>query len=171
MNMKKQYRKTYKIYQAKLSNLPTVVRDTNYNLITAEHSKYNCMSYALGLFDQWCYLDAFDDAFNDAGCGVIDYEQLDKIFTECCIELEKKFHLRRLISSEEKLNTNERMIAFRIGADDFHFVRQNSDGTWTHKPGTMYVREMDKEELFSNAWGTSRKYPYISEIAFFAVKM
>ncbi len=26
---------------------------------------------------------------------------------------------------------------------DFHFVRQNSDGSWTHKPGVTEVRNTD----------------------------
>jgi hypothetical protein len=63
------------------------------------------------------------------------------------------------------------MIAFRIGADDFHFARKNSDGIWTHKPGVNTIREMTEEELFDVAWSKHRNCPYISEIAFFAVKI
>ena len=101
-----------------------------------------------------------------------DYEYLKDIFEDCCQELIWKYNLRRLSSSQEQLKTNERMIAFRIGADDFHFVRKNSDGTWTHKPGQNYIRKMSEEELLSDAWSEdTRIYSYISEIAFFAVKI
>ena len=64
------------------------------------------------------------------------------------------------------------MIAFRIGATDFHFARKNSDGTWTHKPGEDLICEMSEEELLSDAWcEETRDFPYISSIAFYAVKI
>ena len=65
------------------------------------------------------------------------------------------------MSLDDALLSGERMIAFRIGADDFHFARQNSDGTWTHKPGNSYIREMSKEELLSDAWSTHRWHLHI----------
>ena len=27
--------------------------------------------------------------------------------------------------------------------DDYHFIRQDRDGTWSHKPGSSYVRNTD----------------------------
>lgn len=168
---KKQYKQTYKFYEKNLSNFKTVTKDTNNNLITADRFEYNCMSYALGVFDNWLYLDAFRYSFIENDYDEIDYDLLENVFYDCCTELEKRYAVRRLSGPNATLAANERMIAFRIGADDFHFARKNSDGTWTHKPGENYIREMDEDELLDDAWCTHRHYPYISDIAFFAVMM
>lgn len=168
--LKKEYKKNYRFYEKELSNFKTVMKDTNNNLVTAKQYDYNCMSYALGVYNDWLSIWAFDNSYvyeNDE----IDYDYLDDIFWDCCVELEERFAVRRLTGPKAELKENERMIAFRIGADDFHFARKNSDGTWTHKPGSNTIREMSEEELFDVAWSKHRNFPYISEIAFFAVKI
>ena len=169
--LKREYKKKYRFYKKELSNFKTVMRDTNNSLVVANQYNYNCMSYALGVFNEWLGIRAFNDSFSYDDDD-IDYEYLNDVFYDCCLELEERFSVRRISGPTAKLEINERVIAFRIGADDFHFVRRNSDGTWTHKPGGNYIREMSEDELFSDAWSeASRSYPYISEIAFFAVKM
>jgi hypothetical protein len=131
------------------------------------------MSYALGIFNEWLRLNAYTDSLihnEEEYEERIDYECLNKVFVDCCAEIEERFAVRRLTGPEATLAANERMIAFRVGADDFHFARRNSDGTWTHKPGCNYIREMSVDELLSQAWGADiRYYPYISEVAFFAI--
>ena len=159
-------KETYEFYKNHLSNFKTVLKDTNNNLVTANDCDYNCMSYALGVFDEWLEIDSFRCTF------LKEEEVLNDVFCDCCNELEERFAVRRLSGPAASLEANERLIAFRIGYDDFHFVRQNSDGSWTHKPGWDYIREMSEGELFDDSWcENSRCYPYISEIAFFAVKI
>lgn len=169
-HMKKQYKKTYRFYQKELSNFKTVMKDTNNSLVIANQFDYNCMSYAFGVFNDWLGINAFEYSFNYDE-DTIDYEYMQDVFDDCCCEIENRFAVRRVSGPNAKLLENERMIAFRIGADDFHFARRNSDGVWTHKPGTDTIREMSEDELFDDAWSTHRCYPYISEIAFFAVMM
>ena len=166
-------RENYRFYKKELSNFKTVMKDTNNNLIIVDDCEYNCMSYALGVFDDWLGLDTFNYSFaEDDSVDDINHELLNDIFFACCNEIEDNFNVRRLANSIDPIEEDERIIAFRIGANDFHFARKNSDGTWTHKPGCGYIREMPEEELFSEAWcANSRTYPYISEIAFFAVKI
>ena len=168
----KRYRKNYKFYEKELSNFKTVLKDTNNNIVLADQYGYNCMSYAFGVFNDWLGLRSFEYSFADVCEDDIDYEYMHDVFYNCCVELEERFAVRRVAGPDIKLAINERLIAFRIGANDFHFVRRNSDGVWTHKPGGMHIREMSEDELFSDAWSeNSRQYPYISEIAFFAVKI
>ena len=167
--IKRQYRRNYKFYEKRLSNFKTVMKDTNNSLVIADQFNYNCMSYALGVFDSWLRIDAFRYSFAERNYSEVDYETLDDVFYNCCLELEERFAVRRLSGPHANLTENERMIAFRIGADDFHFARKNSDGTWTHKPGSDYIREMSEEELLDTAWCTHRRCPYISDVAFFAV--
>ena len=165
---KKQYKQTYRFYEKHLSNFKTVIKDTNNSLIVANQFDYNCMGYAFGVYNDWLDIDAFRHSFTEDSYD-IDYELLEDVFYDCCLELEERFAVRRLSGPNAALAENERMIAFRIGADDFHFKRKNSDGTWTHKPGSDYILEMSEDELFDTEWGKHRCCPYISDIAFFAV--
>jgi hypothetical protein len=169
---RKQCKRNYRFYEKELSNFKTVMKDTNNNLVTADQNDYNCMSYALGVFNDWLRIDAFKYSFVDEEYEEVDYDCLEDVFNDCCAEIEYKFAVRRLTGPTASIKENERMIAFRVGADDFHFARRNSDGIWTHKPGGNYIREMSEDELFSEAWcKRARLYPYISEIAFFAVEI
>lgn len=169
-HIKREYKRKYRFYRKELSNFKTVMKDTNNSLVIANQYDYNCMSYALGVFDSWLCIDAFEHSFNYDE-DEVNYEYMDDVFYDCCIELEERFAVRRLSGPNANLTESERMIAFRIGADDFHFARKNSDGTWTHKPGRDYIRTMSEDELFDVAWCKHRHCPYISDIAFFAVKM
>ena len=129
------------------------------------------MSYAFDVFDNWLGLRSFEHSFVDNYGYDIDYEYMEDVFYNCCIELEERFVVRRVAGPHIELAANERLIAFRIGADDFHFARRNSDGVWTHKPGGMHIREMSEDELFGDMWSDYRAYPYISEVAFFIISM
>lgn len=160
------YKQKYKFYKKELSNFKFVMQDTNNKLVTANQYDYNCMSYALGVFDDWMQIDTFEISVNRGAA------YMEHIFADCCKELEELYPIRRLDSYTSEIAENERMIAFRIGLDDFHFARRNSDGTWTHKPGNNYIREIAESELLSEAWSKeARIYPYISEIAFYAVRV
>ena len=161
---------TYNFYKENLSNFKTVLKDTHNSLVLADQWNYNCMSYAFDEFDDWLELAEFTHSFKDSYLeSEIDYEYLNQVFIACCKEIEERFAVRRIADPYVELAENERMIAFRLGADDFHFARRNSDGVWTHKPGANYIREMSEDELLGDEWCEHRAYPYISEVAFFAV--
>lgn len=166
---KRYFKRLYKFYDNNLSNFKTVMKDTNKNLVTAYSDDYNCMSYALGVYDTWGSLESFDQSYDTALYGNVDENLMADIFDSCCIELEERFSLRRVEGPDVVLNENERMIAFRISGDDFHFARKNSDNVWTHKPGPQKIKEMSREELLGEEWCSHRDFPYISEIAFFAI--
>ena len=167
----KRYRKNYRFYEKELSNFKTVLKDTNNSIVLADQYGYNCMSYAFGIFDDWLVLRSFENSFVDFEEEDIDYVYMQDVFYNCCEELEEKFAVRRVADPDVELAINERLIAFRIGADDFHFARRNSDGIWTHKPGGNTIREMTEEELLGEVWSDYRAYPYISEVAFFIISM
>ena len=168
-DLKIRYKKAYRFYRKELSNFQTVLKDTNNSIVTAVQYDCNCMSYALGVYDDWLALNAFEHSYCDDDQDEIDYDYMYDVFVECCSELEMNYNVRRISGPEATLNDNERMIAFRIGADDFHFARRNSDGIWTHKPGGNTIREMTEEELLGEEWSDYRVFPYVSEVAFFAV--
>lgn len=130
-------------------------------------SDYNCFGYAVGYYD-WLDLDNFCYLADDEGGN---YDALDEMFEDCCFELEDSYGFTRIHDANviPPLRKDEHIIAFRVGFDDFHFARLNSDGTWSHKPGSNYIRNMDEEEFF-DAWCPNRCYPYVSDIAYFIVR-
>ena len=157
-------------YSNNLSNYDTVLRDTNNAIITEDDGYYNCMSYALGIFNDWllvrdiCY-EYEGDRFNEE-----DMADLQDNAYNCAMELENLWGCRRLKTEYDALQEGERVIAFRIGFDDFHFARKNSDGNWTHKPGCGTIRAMSREELYGDEWCSYRCCPYISDVYFFALR-
>lgn len=167
-------RKQYKFYKTNLSNYKTVLKDTRGAVSRTEDADYNCMSYAFGNFSKWLDLDNFHclnefDTFLYA-CENEQKEMIEQLLEKCCQELIEKFNCRRISAIQEAKDT-ERIIAFRVGGDDFHFARLNSDGIWTHKPGASYIRELTSEEFFNNeGWCYStRSWPYTSSIVLFAI--
>lgn len=159
-NLKSQY----DFYSNNLSNFRTVLKDTKGKVARTEDGIYNCMSYALGVFNDWLNLDEF--LYSED----FDEERLEDIAYCCAAELENNYNCRPLNSHLDHLEEGERMIAMRIGYDDFHFARLNSDGVWTHKTGCGTIKVMPEEELLGNCWCSSRMYPYISTVYFFAIK-
>lgn len=154
-------------YSNNLPNYDTVLRDTNNAIIDTIDYSYNCMGYALGTFE-------WDELNNFIYSGDLPDKQskhlIKQSFKACRRELIRAYKLRP-ISSPKRARANERVIAMRVGADDFHFARLNSDGTWTHKPGRSPIRVMTTEELYEKkGWSLHRKHPYDSKIAFFAIR-
>lgn len=171
--MLKEFRVQYKFYKNNLSNFRTVLKDTKGKVSRYSDGDYNCASYAFGIFDNWVVLNAWyclvecDNFYEISGNEL--YNLLEEMFQECCAEITSRFPCRQ-ISEPEAAKPQERVIAFRIGFDDFHFARLNSDGIWTHKPGMGHIREISEIELYSeDGWCQNRRYPYVSSIAFFAI--
>lgn len=154
-------------YSNTLPNYETVLEDTNNAIIELPDCSYNCMGYALGTFE-WEDLDNFmwaGDLPKRVAKSIVK-----RSLKACRRELIRDYNLRPL-SSPKRARANERVIAFRIGADDFHFARLNSDGTWTHKPGRSTIREMSIEELTDKkGWSLHRTNPYNSKICYFGIK-
>lgn len=161
MNRYRQEETKYKIKKYN-SNSDVIIKDTKSLVLSYHQEGYNCFGYAMNYFD-WLDLDSF--WYNDEE----DYEELSDIFEECCQELERRFELRRVWDPETRVGANEYLIAFRIGFDDFHFVRRLSDGTWSHKPGHNHIRHMSEEELLSDCWGDYDTCKYVSDIGYFIV--
>lgn len=59
--------------------------------------------------------------------------------------------LRYLNGIHDSIGANERRIAFRVARDegntmyDFHFMKQHSDGSWSHKLGSNYSFQFNLE--------------------------
>lgn len=154
-------------YSNNLPNYDTVLRDTKNAIIDTIDDSYNCMGYALGTF-KWEEL--YDFIYSEDLPSKKSQHLIKESFKACRRELIRDYKLRP-ISSPKRARANERVIAMRVGADDFHFARLNSDGTWTHKLGSRHICVMTTEELYEKkGWSLHRKHPYNSKIAFFAIR-
>ena len=122
------------------------------NVRNTERSTYNCGGYALGLFS-W-YLPYQSDRYGFVWGHHLTAKRMEEITTQCTEFMLRDFADLRIIESVADLAPNEYAIAFRISSDgDFHYVKRNRMGLWTHKRGASpTIRIMRKAEVFSSAW-------------------
>ena len=105
------------------------------------HAHYNCGGYALGTLDwymPYCgdSISEDDDCYEDYSHEMVDFmlEDFDGII--------------RIAESLEDCQEGERLVAFRCGDDDFHYIKITSDGRFFHKRGCYGISEMSREEFF-----------------------
>lgn len=115
---------------------------------------YNCGGYALGLFSWYCpypnmdkhdkYLMRYHDSRN----------AISKKTFRCVSQMVQEIPGLRVITKVSDLTYGEYAIAFRLSSDgDFHFIKRNSQGQWSHKRGARCVIEyMTKQEVFCSRW-------------------
>ena len=127
---------------------------------------YNCGGYALGTFNWFCPYGSYAE---DTLYGKRSKETTLKNFTKyILLTFEERI---RIISKVEEKTNDEYVIAFRIGYEDFHFMKRGDNGIWYHKPGSNTIRRIKKTEVFSEVWYTPNGYTrYDSEIILFAMK-
>jgi hypothetical protein len=126
--------------------------------MTKNVNSYNCGGYALETFDWFCpYKRTTKMKFYNNG---FDYYQprLVKFML-------KMFPTMRIAKDINDLKENERMVAFRTGYRDFHFVKVTASGRFYHKAGDSTIARMSKREFFSDQWYNG----YDSEIVFLAI--
>jgi len=76
----------------------------------------------------------------------------NKTFNYTCDEMEKKIMDDNPIIYKEQLTKKCKKGYYKgsMVADPgntFHFYRQNKDGTWSHKPGTLPITQLDADDL------------------------
>ena len=88
--------------------------------------------------------------------------------------------MRIIDSYDSPINENEYRIALRTalrpGSEDYHFMLQHSDGSWSHKPGTLPSRLIDGDNPSEITWdapsmieGLTFVNYYNSKTVYFAV--
>lgn len=113
---------------------------TSYNHISS--GNMNCFGYALNINE---FLQLVDDGNNNVEPPQILTENIfHSLYIPVALStIERKGYSARIISDyDSPIYDNEYRIAFRIGritninySKDFHFLKQNNDGTWSHKRG------------------------------------
>lgn len=139
-----------------------------------DQGHFNCAGFALDQ-EEWIELDNWHtvgDALDESECDSYDeYREMVRMETEeiaenCANEIEDRFIGVRRISSLMDLDDNEYAFAFRVGEDDFHFMRQYRDG-WRHKRGGWPIEDIEDCNVFCSEWEHGDT-PYNSTMYMFA---
>ena len=102
----------------------------------------NCFAYAFGM-------DYKRDIIVPNG----DYSDVYLVASIFVRELESDgYEIRYIESYDGPIDENEYRIAFRTNANDYHFMVQHSDGSWSHKPGYLPSRKIDGENPSEVSW-------------------
>lgn len=163
-------------------------RNGKRNRSNTDTDAYNCGGFALStyswyvpyrsdeqmdIYDCWAniqmWLDVAEDADNTA--DRIDARETVRI---CVVSLLNLFVKRiledfpsvRRVQTFEEIKPDERIILFRIGADDFHFIVSFDHKHWWHKYGWNYIEELCEDEVLDTEWANGR---YFSPIAILAM--
>ena len=131
-------------------------------------NEYNCAGYALNLFNWFAPYNNYGEG-RRAKNAVLnnDYSLALNIYSNYLLEFFKD--KIRIISALDELAKDEYAIAFRIGKDDFHFMKRAKNGHWSHKRGGCEVEQISKEALFSKIW-YNYGVIYDSQLILFAMK-
>lgn len=108
----------------------------------------NCYSYAVNYPNKWLLIE---DSYRN---GV--YQILDK---------NPNFYL----IDKKDMVLGKEYIAYRFGADDFHFMRRGKNGHWRHKMGTRPVVSISRKEVFSKYWDSGDNI-YNSKLYLFEIR-
>ena len=163
-------------------------RNGKRNRSNTDTDDYNCGGFALGtyswyvpyrsdeqrqIYERWAniqmWLDAAEDADNTADSLIARAAvhtcvvSLLNLFVKRILE---DFPSVRRVQTFEEIKPDERIILFRIGADDFHFIVSFDHKHWWHKYGWNYIEELCEDEVLDTEWANGR---YFSPIAILAM--
>ncbi len=144
------------IYLQALKELVKLSRnDMNFQDDLTKYFLGNCYTYALGLpsldylIKKYCALEITDVfPFNVGFINSISYYTIVKdknAFLNCFLKDIQALNIQTYETDEQSANTHG---GYKIAVylsltngviQDFHFIRQNSDGTWSHKNG-YYIK-------------------------------
>jgi hypothetical protein len=131
---------------------------------------FNCQGFAFGTY-QWDY--PYDLAYK----GVMftadedNYYLIDEYLDITVNWLLNYYSSQlRVIDNVKEIEQGEEVIAYRVGAHDFHFMKRKSNGKWYHKPGASPVQSVTQKEVFSKVWKNRSGTTYTSELVLFAFK-
>ena len=131
---------------------------------------FNCQGFAFGTYE-WDY--PYDQAYRNV---MFTANEDDDYFINEYLNITVNWLLDyycnqlRLIDNVKDAKEDEEVIAYRVGATDFHFMKRKSNGKWYHKPGANSIRVAKQKEVFSKVWINASGTKYTSDIVLFAFK-
>ncbi len=112
----------------------------------------NCYGYVVGEND-WKYVGGSPDAVTDFDVNAV----ADMVLTDAQNDGRS---VRPIESYDSPIENDEYRIALRTSKDDYHFMMQHEDGTWSHKPGHCSTRLIDGANPSVVSWDTPIVDPF-----------
>lgn len=129
----------------------------------------NCLGYALGR-DQYTQLNKQGE--EGGGDNIINFYKPSLMNDLRIVRAILKRYPQWKKSSRSKMVLGKVYIAFRYGDGDFHFMKRDMEGSWTHKPGWQDIQEISEDKVFADGWSRLpwNRNPYNSRIFIFELK-
>ena len=129
--------------------------------------EYNCYAYALGE-TEWKFVGGREGAVQDFSVENVAQMVLD--------DAKADGRAMRIIDSyDSPINANEYRIALRTalrpGSEDYHFMLQHSDGSWSHKPGTLSSRLIDGDNPSEITWDAPSMIEGLTFVNYYKAKL
>lgn len=135
------------------------------NILNTSCSNYNCGGFALGVLNWYFpYPRKMRSNFHELTRASVNLTLRYMVWWM----LRENSTLRKIDTIEE-VQKDEYAIAFRIGEEDFHFMRMARNGKWFHKRGGCRIEEISKERVFADTWFNC-DITYTSKLVLFAKK-
>ena len=131
---------------------------------------FNCQGFAFGTY-QWDY--PYDRAYRNV---MFQAEEGNEFLIDEYLDITVNWLLDyysgqlRVIDNVKEIEQGEEVIAYKVGAHDFHFMKRKSNGKWYHKPGASPIQSIAQREVFSKVWKNRSGTTYTSELVLFAFK-
>lgn len=110
--------------------------DIKFNKFLWRGKTRNCLAYALNL------VNVNEEIIKHNTFGLIELTKMSYSPMEMHVIFEKVFismNIKyKICSYKKKVPKGYYKIAMLIETNDVHWIRQDSDGTWSHKPGWKY---------------------------------
>lgn len=130
--------------------------------------QYNCGGYALNTY---CWIIPYTmsgfNFYNNKKKGNENFEKSLEHSVNYILETFKD--KLRIIEDLHELKENEYAVAYRMGKNDFHFMKRKKNGHWYHKMGMCAIEPILKEDVFAPCWYNDSGDKYNSRIVLFAV--
>lgn len=127
---------------------------------------YNCGGYAFKTFS-WLHPSKSYNTNNYGECH--NSYQRAKVREVCIAHLLRTVPRIRVIKRNDPIAEDEYRVAFRLADFDFHFLREEKDGTWMHKAGSSEIKVFQGNP-FGRRWMRADGEYYYGKVVLFAVK-
>lgn len=162
-------------YILDIKNCADLLKETTNTILFQNEDFYNCGGFALGLFT-WYRPYNYDEKEN-INFIIEDYDEDLISEDEACEEIGKIYvnhmveqGLCREVFSEDDLNSDEYLVAFKASIDDFHYARKLKNGRWFHKMGSGEIEEVSEEDVYDDCWWADSACNYFGPLFLLAVK-
>ncbi len=141
--------------------VPTSGTGSASEYVPSSSENYNCYAYALGE-TEWMYVGGSPNAVSS-----FDVDNVASMVMKDVKEL--GYSIRPIDSYDSLIFSDEYRIALRTGEEDYHFMKQHNDGSWSHKPSFCPTRQITGSNPSVVSWDVPQviyQYGILMEVGY-----